>query len=136
MRRTAGRPTTDLTAYDFYLRALATFYPITKERIFEALGLFERALTIDPNYGPALSWAAMGHLHLVLNGWAEAPKTNGRMAIDLARQALQATQNDPGILANAANVLGYFGEDIGTMIGLVDRALALNPSFARGWNVS
>jgi adenylate cyclase len=78
----------------------------------------------------------MGHLHLVLNGWAEAPKTNGRMAIDLARQALQATQNDPGILANAANVLAYFGEDIGAMIGLVDRALALNPSFARGWNVS
>ena len=30
----------------------------------------------------------------------------------------------------------YFGEDIGAMIGLVDRALALNPSFARGWFVS
>src|SRR5207244_1097703 len=38
--------------------------------------------------------------------------------------------------ANAANVLAYFGEDISAMIGLVDRALALNPSFARGWNVS
>src|SRR5262249_51945688 len=25
------------------------------------------------------------------------------------------------------------GEDIGAMIGLVDRALALNPSFAQGW---
>jgi adenylate cyclase len=30
-------------------------------------------------------------------------------------------------------VLAYFGEDIGAMIGLVDRALALNPSFAYGW---
>ncbi len=30
-------------------------------------------------------------------------------------------------------MLAYFGEDIGAMIGLVDRALALNPSFARGW---
>jgi len=28
-------------------------------------------------------------------------------------------------------VLAYFGEDIGAMIGLVDRALALNPSFAK-----
>ena len=45
-------------------------------------------------------------------------------------------ENDPGILANAAFVLAYFGEDIGAMIGLVDRALALNPSFARGWYVS
>jgi tetratricopeptide (TPR) repeat protein len=30
-------------------------------------------------------------------------------------------------------VLAYLGEDIGAMIGLVDRAVALNPSFARGW---
>jgi adenylate cyclase len=45
-------------------------------------------------------------------------------------------ENEPGILANAAFVLALFGEDIGAMIGLVDRALALNPSFARGWYVS
>jgi adenylate cyclase len=32
-----------------------------------------------------------------------------------------------------ALVLAYFGEDIDAMIGLVDRALALNPSLARGW---
>ena len=48
----------------------------------------------------------------------------------------QAGENDPAVLANAAQVLAYFGEDIGAMIGLVDRALALNPSFARGWFVS
>jgi len=45
-------------------------------------------------------------------------------------------QDDPGILANVAFVLAYYGEDIGTMKGLVDRALTLNPSFARGWYVS
>jgi tetratricopeptide (TPR) repeat protein len=56
-----------------------------------------------------------------------------RPAISLARQALEAGENDPGILVNAAQVLAYIGEDIGAMIGLVDRALALNPSFARGW---
>jgi adenylate cyclase len=33
-------------------------------------------------------------------------------------------------------VLAYFGEDLDAMIGLVDRALALNPSFARGWQLS
>ncbi len=41
MRRSAVRPTNDLTAYDLYLRALATIFPITKDRIFEALGLLE-----------------------------------------------------------------------------------------------
>ena len=66
----------------------------------------------------------------------KTPETNRRKAIDLARQALQVAENDPGILANAALVLAHFGEDIGAMIGLVDRALALNPSFARGWYLS
>ena len=68
--------------------------------------------------------------------WAEQPETNRRKGIDLARQALQAGENDPGILANAAVLLAYFGEDISAMIGLIDRALALNPSFARGWHAS
>jgi predicted TPR repeat methyltransferase len=34
-----------------------------------------------------------------------------------------------------AAALSYFGEDIDAMIALVDRALALNPNFARGWHV-
>jgi hypothetical protein len=41
IRRSVARPTTDLSAYDLYLRALAAFYPITKERVFEALSLLE-----------------------------------------------------------------------------------------------
>jgi adenylate cyclase len=80
--------------------------------------------------------AANCHLRLFINGWAEAPATIRRKAVDLARQALQVGQNDPGILASAADVLAYFGEDIGAMIGLVDRALVVNPSFARGWYMS
>src|SRR6202521_348622 len=65
MRRSAARPTSDLTAYDLYLRALATVSSITKERFFAALGLLEQATAIDPNYGPALSLAALCHLRLV-----------------------------------------------------------------------
>jgi len=30
-------------------------------------------------------------------------------------------------------VLAYFGENAGAMIGLADRALSLNPSYALGW---
>jgi len=136
MRRSAARPTSDLTAYDFYLRALAVFFPITKEGVVEALGLFEQAIAIDPHYGPALSYAAICHQRLVAEGWAEEPETSRRAAIDLARQALQVAQNDPGILVNAAQVLARFGEDIDAMIGLVDLALSLNPSYARGWYLS
>jgi TolB-like protein/class 3 adenylate cyclase len=133
MRRSAARPTTDLSAYDLYLRALAIFFPMAKERIVEALGLLEQAIAIDPHYGPVLSLAAACHLRLHHDGWAEDPETRHRKGIDLARRALQVAENDPGTLAYAAVVLAQFGEDIGTMVGLIDRALALNPSFAHGW---
>jgi TolB-like protein/class 3 adenylate cyclase len=136
MRRSAARPVTDLGAYDLYLRALTIFFPITKERIFGALELLGQAIAIDQHYGPALSWAAMCHLRLFFDGWAAEPEITRRRAIKLARQALQEGENDPGILTNAAFVLARFGEDIGAMIGLIDRALALNPSYARGWNLS
>jgi adenylate cyclase len=136
IRRSGERPTADLTAYDLYLRAVAAYYPITKERVIEALGLLEKAILIDRRYGPALSLAAICHMHLFIHGWAEAPETTRRTAVDLAREALEVAEDDPRVLANAAFVLGNLGEDIGVMIGLVDRALALNPSFARGWFVS
>ena len=136
MRRSAARPTTDLGAYDLYLRALAAFYPTTRERILRALNLLEQAIAIDPHYGPALAWTALCHMRLVLDGWAEEPETNRRKAIELARQALQGERDDPGVLVHGAFTLAYFGEDIGVMLGLIDRALALNPSYARGWYVS
>jgi adenylate cyclase len=55
--RSAGRPTTDLTAYDLYLRAYAIYLSSARE-IPEALCLMEQAIARDPNYGPALAWAA------------------------------------------------------------------------------
>ena len=44
--------------------------------------------------------------------------------------------DDPRALANAAPALASFGEDIGAMIALVDRALELSPNFAHGWFIS
>ena len=102
-RRSANRPTNDLTAYDLYLRALASFYPVTRERLNTALGLIGQAIAIDPHYGPALSWAAVCHLRLISDGWTEEPDTNRRKAADLARRALQVGENDPGVLVNEDN---------------------------------
>ena len=72
-------------------------------------------------------------MRLVADGWTETPETNRRKAIENARRALHVAESDPEVLANAAFVLAQLGEDISAMIALVDRALALNPGFARGW---
>jgi TolB-like protein len=135
IRRSTERPTQDLTAYDLYLRALPVYMALTKEGYHQALDLLEQAIERDANYGPALAWAAECHFQLARN-YGEAPEENRRKAIDVARQALQVANNDPVVLVNAAHVLGLLGEDFGAMMALVDRALALNPSYARGWFVS
>jgi len=134
--RAAARPTTDLGAYDCYLRALVVFHPMTKGAVIEALGLLEQAIAIDQHYGPALAFAAACHMQFVNYSWAEDPATARRKAVDLARRALHVAGDDPGVVASAAMILAVFGEDIGTMTALADQALALNPSSARGWHHS
>ena len=136
IRRSRARPTSDLTAYDLYLRALPYTYAWERESTLTALELLRQAIERDLSYGPALSIAALCHCFLDLNGWAEDRETNRRKAIDLAQQAVRFAAGDAGVLANAAVVLGYFGEDIGAAIGMIDRSLARNPSFAQGWQLS
>ena len=133
--RSAGRPTDDLTAYDLYLRAFPMFLAASRQ-IPEALRLLERAIERDPHYGPALAWAALCCHRLVNDGRSEDPAADARKGTDFARRALEVDGDNPGVLANAAQALAYFAEDISAMISLVDRALALNPSFARGWYIS
>jgi adenylate cyclase len=133
--RSADRPTANLTAYDLYLRGYAMVLSSSRQSL-EALGLMERAIERDPRYGPALAWAAYCCQRLLIDGRSENPAADRLKGADFARRALELAGDDPGILANAAHALVYFGEDIGTMMALVDRALSLNPNYARGWYIS
>src|SRR6516165_2618642 len=131
--RSTGRPTADLTAYDLYLRAHALVW--SARQIPEALDLLEQAIARDPHYGPALAWAAMCCYRLCVDGSGTDPDGDSRKGFDFAQRALEVAGDDPEVIVNAALALSYFGEDINAMIALVDRALALNPNFARGWHV-
>ena len=135
-RRVAARPTADATAYDLYLRALSIFYTLTKDGILEALRLLEQAIARDPGYGPALAWAAMCHLWCFFDGWTDEPEATRGEGMGLAKRPIEVAGDDPAVLANAALALAQFGEDIGAMMTLVERCLALDPSSARGWYVS
>ena len=136
IRRSSERPTSDLTAYDLYLRALPDWGSPEKRRIVRALERLGQAIERDPQYGPALALAAHCHQRLELRGWTEDPEAARRSGVDLARQALRVGPDDPSVLALVAFVLGYFGEDIDVAIGLIDHCLTLNPSFAAGWHWS
>ena len=135
IRYSVERPMTDLTVYDLYLRARAAGSTYEREGIAAALELLGQAIARDPRYGPALASAATYRVDLENYDWLDdrEGEENRRRAVDLARQALRTGSDDPGVLGRAAVVLGRFGEDIDTALALIDRALALNPSFAYGW---
>jgi tetratricopeptide (TPR) repeat protein len=133
--RSTGRPTADITAYDLYLRAYAMYF-LSGNYLPEALRLLERVVARDPHYGPALAWGAACCMRLIGEGSSEDPAVDRGKDIEFARRALKAAGDDPGTIANAALALSATGEDIGTMTALVDRALVLNPSFARGYYIS
>ena len=135
MRYSAERPTSDLTAYDLFLRARSIASTYERSHLAEALELLEQAITREPRYGPALALAATYRVDLENFDWSDdrEAQENREMAVDLARRALRAAPDDPGVLGRAAMVLGRFGEDIDAALALVDRALVLNPSFAYGW---
>jgi adenylate cyclase len=127
-----ARRTEDRTAYDLYLRACTMEWSLAPE----ALHLLNQAIARDPHYAPALALAAQAHAQRSIAGWSEDQEAESRRGADLAQRALRVGGDDPGTIVSAAGALAFFGEDIGAMMALVDRALVLNPGFARGWTWS
>jgi TolB-like protein len=136
IRRATQHPTTDLTAYDLYLRAFDGCFSFDKERIRSALDLLQTAIGRDPNFGRALALAAVCYHHLNRVDGGGDQDAYRQAGLDYARRAVHASPDDASTLGDAALALGSFGADIATAIELVDRALVLTPSFARGWGIS
>jgi tetratricopeptide (TPR) repeat protein len=102
----------------------------------QALALLEEAIDRDPHYGLTLGLAAQCCQHLATNFNASDRDAIRPKGIDFGRRAVEVAGDDPGVLADAAMALAVLGEDLDAMIALVDRALAFNPSYARGWHIS
>jgi adenylate cyclase len=133
-RRAAYRPTHDLTAFDLYLRARRELdASVESNSLGRALDLLGQAIERDPHYGPALALAAQSHRWLEINGCTADPEATRRTSLELARRALRSAPDDPHVLGYAALALGYFGEEMDVALRLIDRCLALNPSYAHGW---
>ena len=130
MHRVSQRPTSDATAYDLYLQALAHLFDWEKNSNLAALDLLRSAVDRDPNYGPALVLMGRCYFASDLNGWSQG---NRDRALEAARRALLVAGDNPQVLSSAGFIFGYFGEDIEASMELADRALMLNPSYAKGW---
>src|SRR5262249_28522283 len=86
--RSVHRPTSDLTAYDLYLRAYAMAMS-SKAQVPEAIRLVEQAIVRDPHYGSALAWAAFCCFRLVYDDRSDDAARDRLKGVDFARRALE-----------------------------------------------
>ncbi|MEH2557471.1 TolB-like protein [Bradyrhizobium algeriense] len=124
----------NLTAYDFFLRAMQQNYLTTREGLAEAIRLTHCALELDARYGLVASLASVCHLLNVTLGYAIDPQFDCKEAIRLLRLALSIDDSDPETLANAALVSAFMVGDRESEIEMAGRAVALNPNSFYGWH--
>jgi adenylate cyclase len=130
----ARRRPENLTAYDFYLRALQQSYLTTREGVAETIRLAHRAFELDPGFGRAAALAGNAYMQNVLWGYAADPQFDRKEAVRLSRLALSIDDGDPDTFARAGIISAFMVGDCESEIELVDRGVALNPNSFQAWH--
>ncbi len=133
MRRAKNRPTSNMSCYDLYLRALALCRTPGKAGYLAALGFLDRTIALDPDFGPALALAAICHVLIFAYRWSDDPQVNLAAARTLTRRALEVADEDSEVLSKSAMAMQMMGFDIDAAAELAERATALNPGSAFNW---
>jgi TolB-like protein/Flp pilus assembly protein TadD len=134
IERASRKPPANLTAYDFYLRALAQSYRFTEQGFAAAVVLARQALAIDPSYAPAAAMVGWCRTAQRVQAWGALSGEDIGEACRLARQALEAERDDAETISQASYTLFLLAGDAAIAAAALDRALALNPNAAHAWS--
>ena len=124
-----------LDAYDLVMQALPSVWSLEYDANREATRLLEKALRLDPTYPMALSLAAWCRGQRVVYNWSTNIAEDKRETLRQAQVATALAPDDPFILTVLAAALTLTHEHQ-RAIAMLDRALALDPNSAWGWNRS
>jgi len=83
--------TTNVVAYDYYLRGRQFFYQFRQKGFQYALQMFTRAIEVDPLY--AVAYAGLADCHTFLYMYMDRSETNLKRADECSRRALELDPN-------------------------------------------
>ena len=123
-----------LTAFDYYLRALAHIRTMDQADLKQALDLLRSAIDVNPQYAAAhglTAWLMTLHVPQGLGFDAETGLIHAQKAIEFG-------QGDADALSTGGYSLGYINHDPKAGLVYVQESLRLNPNSARahdfaGW---
>ncbi len=131
--RAQAKPTSNLTAYDLYLRAIPGIVPVaTENSISEALMLLDRAIAADPQFSSAYAYVARAHWGRLHQGWGSGREAKAR-GYEAAKRAVEIGKDDPVALALGGFGIASLGGKPEEGVEHLERALALNPNFLMAW---
>jgi TolB-like protein/class 3 adenylate cyclase len=135
MERAQHKPTENLKAYDYYLRALYATYSQTREGSIEALRLAKIAISLDPGFARAHARASGGFGQRKSWGWVQNAAQERMEAQKFAERAIQLDPHDPLVLALSGQTYSFVLEDPEKGQALCAKAIALDPNLflARNW---
>jgi adenylate cyclase len=129
--RVFAKPTENLAAYDFVLRARPALQRPTHANNVEARALLRHAIELDPNYAAAYATLAETYHIASSMGWAESPIAFLSRAEELAIKALRLDDSD----VRARIILGHvhlFHLRYKQAEAEIERAITINPNDAHG----
>lgn len=136
IERAKRKPTESLDAYDYFLRAMASFYQRSREANEDALRLFYRAIESDSDFSTAYGMAAWCHAWRKLSGWMTDRAQEISEGARLAWRAVELGKDDAVALARGGHALALLVGDLDSGVAFIDRALVLDPNLARAWYAS
>ena len=130
-RRTFAKPTENLEAYDYVLRARPALQRPERTSLVEARSLLLRAIELDSSYAAARAALGETYYSAVSMGWAESPTASLDQAEELAHKALALDDSNvrARIILSRVHV---FYQRYDQAKAEIDRALAINPNDASG----
>ncbi|MFN0115063.1 MAG: adenylate/guanylate cyclase domain-containing protein [Paracoccaceae bacterium] len=133
IERNRYKPTSNLDAYDYYLRGVAGLHLWTRAGNAEALANFSRATGLDPGFAAAYGNATRCFIQRKAAGWAGDDAADFAEVTRLAALAFRLGKDDAIALCTAGFATTYILGDFDTGIEMSERALTLNPNLASGW---
>lgn len=132
IERAQRKPTSNLTAYDLFLRALPPRRDNQAQNA-ESLRLLYQAIELDPAFSSAYGLAAWCHEIQAVFGWFPPSEARVIEGLRLAHMAAEIGDDDPEALWMAGLTMATLAGDAGRGAALIDRSLAINPNSARAW---
>jgi adenylate cyclase len=130
-QRLRRRDTSNMEAYESWLRARESLGRGTRDSVVEARAMHRRAIEIDPNFAAPHAGLSLAAISDYVSGWTPDPAQALNEAERWARRAVELNDQEPISHMALGNVLLWRRDHDGALAEFA-RMIALDPNFAQG----